>query len=126
VTKGVVIAGALAAALGVMTARAEAQARRPITQADSRKTIRLARGAVVQLRLAGPRVWNQPDVSTKAVVLTPVYYFVYPGYQEWTIKARSPGKTVITAVGRREGSATKRFRVTLVIRPTSTATKAGA
>jgi hypothetical protein len=126
VTKGVVIAGALAAALGVMTARAEAQVRRPITQADSGKTIRLARGAVVQLRLAGPRVWNQPEVSTKAVALTPVYYFVYPGYQEWTIKARRTGNTVISALGRREGSATMRFRVTLIVRPKTTSTTAGA
>jgi hypothetical protein len=40
------------------------------------------------------------------VKLTPVYYFKYPGFQEWTVTAKRAGRATISAVGYRKGSPT--------------------
>jgi hypothetical protein len=90
---------------------------RPITVADTGKTFRIARGEKVQLRLGAHRVWQEPVVGSTAVKLTAVYYFKYPGFQEWTVKAQRTGKATISAVGRTKGSPTRRFRVTLIVTP---------
>ena len=39
-------------------------------------------------------------MSTNAVELTPVEYFVDPGFREWTIEARTSGRATIRSVGR--------------------------
>lgn len=107
------------ALLSITTAAASAQTRRPITQADSGKTFRVARGEAVSLRLHGPWVWKEPRLGSRAVRLTPIYYFAYPGFQEWTVKAQRLGRATVTSVGNKSG-ATRQFRVTIVV------TKAGA
>src|SRR4051812_9062568 len=90
---------------------------RPITAADTGKTFRIARGDKIQLRLGAHRVWKVPVVGSTAVKLTPVYYFKYPGFQEWTVTAKRKGRATISAVGHGKSSPTKRFRVTLIVTP---------
>jgi len=89
---------------------------RPITYADSGKTVRVARGSTLTLRLGAQRVWNQPRLSSRAIALTPVLYFRYPGFQDWTITARSVGETTITAEGRKPDKPARRFRLTIVVK----------
>ena len=91
-------------------------AARPVTYADSGKTMRVAPGSTLTLRLGAQRVWNQPRLSSNAIELTPVLFFRYPGFQEWTVTARRPGKTAITAVGRKENKPTRHFRLVIVVR----------
>jgi len=58
-------------------------------------------------------------MSTKAVELTPVEYFVDPGFREWTIDARQSGRATIRSTGKPNCStcalATRSFRVTIVV-----------
>jgi predicted secreted protein len=103
----------LAASALIATGGTAAQ---PLTYADSGKTVRVARGSTLTLRLGAQRVWNQPRLSTRAVELTPVLFFRYPGFQEWTISARAVGKTTITAVGRKAAKPARHFRLTVVVR----------
>jgi hypothetical protein len=112
-TRSAVGLAAVAAALAVPAA--DAQPPRPITQADSGKTIRIRRGLELPLRLSNRWVWSQPRLRSRAIELTPVYYFRNPGFQEWTIAARGLGRTTVTAVGRRADAAARRFHVTLVV-----------
>ena len=93
-----------------------ASSARPLTYADNGETVRVARGSPLTLRLGAQRVWKQPRLSSNAIELTPVLYFRYPGFQEWTITPRRPGKTAITAVGRKEHNPTRYFRLTIVVR----------
>src|SRR3954452_17604275 len=103
----------LAGAAFVATGAAVVQ---PIVYADKGRTIQMQRGAERTLRLGVQRVWNRPRVSSGAVQLTPVLYYRYPGFQEWTIAARAPGKATLTVVGRKPNEATRRFRLTIVVR----------
>lgn len=107
------------ALLSITAAAASAQTRRPITQADSGKTFRMPRGEAVSLRLHGPWVWKEPKLGSRAVLLTPIYYFAYPGFQEWRVKAQRLGRATVTSIGQGKET-TKHFRVTIVV------TKAGA
>ena len=91
-------------------------AARPVTYADSGKTMRVARRSTLTLRLGAQRVWSQPRLSSNAIELTPVLFFRYPGFQEWTVTARRSGKTAITAVGRKENKPTRHFRLVIVVR----------
>ena len=58
-------------------------------------------------------------MSTKAVELTPVEYFVDPGFREWTIEARKSGAATIRSVGRPVCAncalATRRFHLSVVV-----------
>ena len=91
-------------------------AARPVTYADSGKTMRVARGSTLTLRLGAQRVWNQPRLSSNAIELTPVLFFRYPGFQEWTITARRLGKTTMTAIGRKSSKPVRHFRLTIVVK----------
>ena len=93
-----------------------ATAARPLTYGDSGKTVRVARGSTLTLRLGAQRVWNEPGLTSRAIQLTPVLYFRYPGFQEWTITPRLRGRTTITAAGRRPNRPTRHFRLTIVVR----------
>ena len=112
----IVAALALAAILAVGAASAQ---RPPMTQASTGKTFRIAKGATMTLRLTNRWRWSEPRVSTKAVVLTPVEYFVDPGFQEWTILARKHGRATIRSFGQPNCSTcpltARSFRVTVVV-----------
>jgi hypothetical protein len=111
------LAGLALASLVVVGASSAAPA--PITQAASGKVLRLAKGDSATLRLSNRWRWSEPRVSTNAVELTPVEYFVDPGYREWTIDARTNGRATIRSLGRPHCSscalATRRFAVTIVV-----------
>ena len=104
------------ALIGV-TAAAAAPTQRPITQADSGRTFRVVRGGHATLRLSNRWVWSDPHVSTKAVELTPVEYFVDPGFREWRITARARGKATIRSAGKPNCPSCKArsFSVTIVV-----------
>jgi predicted secreted protein len=110
-----VVAVALAAAPAV----AAAPARAPITQASSGKTFHLAKGQSATLRLSGRWHWSEPAASSRIVELTPVEYFIDPGFREWTIRARRRGVATIRSYGRPNCSTctltARRFRVTIVV-----------
>jgi len=105
----------------IVAVTASAADRPPLTQAASGKVIRLAKGEEATLRLSNRWRWSEPAVSTKAVELTPVEYFVDPGFREWTIGAHRTGRATIRALGRPScspcGLATRRFILTVVVAP---------
>src|SRR4051794_2059577 len=109
-----------ALALGCVTAvSASSAVRPPLTQASSGTTVRLAKGESAILRLSNRWQWGEPRVSSGAVELTPVEYFVNPGFREWTIDARKRGRATIRAFGRPDCSAcgrvTRHFVLTVVV-----------
>ena len=115
----------LVAALGlaaVLAVAASSASRPPLTQASSGKTIHLAKGGSATLRLSNRWRWSEPHASTKAVELSPVEYFVDPGFREWTIDTRKGGSATIRSTGKPSCSdcalATRSFRVTIVVGPT--------
>lgn len=92
----------LVAALGlaaVVAAAASSADRPPITQASSGKTFHLVKGESATLRLTNRWQWSEPHASSDAVELTPVEYFVDPGFREWTIDAQRTGRVTVRATG---------------------------
>jgi hypothetical protein len=103
----------------VVVAAALAGPPRTITQAQSGKTYTLAKGGTISLRLSGRWAWTEPRASTRAIELTPVSYFVDPGYSEWTVSARARGTATIRATGTPTcvhcGLGVKKVRITIVV-----------
>jgi hypothetical protein len=91
----------------------------PITQAASGKTLHLATGGSMTLRLANRWRWSEPHASSSAVELTPVEYLADPGFREWTIDAQHAGRATIRATGTVECTQcalkARRFSVTVVV-----------
>jgi hypothetical protein len=90
----------------------------PITQGASGKTFSLAKGESVTLRLSNRWRWSEPHATSDVVELTPVEYFVDPGFREWTIDAQRAGRVTLSATGTGCTScvrATRHFAVTLVV-----------
>jgi predicted secreted protein len=92
---------------------------RPITQADTGKTFRLARGDEATLRLSNRWLWTTPRTRSSAVELIPVEYFVDPGFREWRVEAHARGKAIVRATGKPNCSVCTRgartFRITIVV-----------
>ena len=91
-----------------------------ITPAQSGKTFRLAKGGTATLRLSSRWAWTEPRVSSRAIDLTPVAFFVDPGYSEWVVKARDARerrRSAPTAARRAPTAAcaAKSLRVTIVV-----------
>lgn len=84
---------AAAAALALVTASS------PITQARAGRTFHVGRHGALTLRLSERWLWTEPRVSTAAVELTPVEYFRDPGFREWRVVARAPGRATIRSRG---------------------------
>ena len=112
----------LLAALGlaaIPAAGAASAQRPPLTQASSGKTIHLGARGSATLRLSERWRWTEPAVSTKAVELTPVEYYVDPGFREWAIHAHKSGRATIRSVGTPNCSTcaltTRSFRLTVVV-----------
>ena len=112
----------LLAALGlaaILVVGASSATRPPITQASSGKTFHLAKGQSATLRLTNRWRWTEPRASSNAVVLTPVEYYVDPGFREWTIDAKHAGRATIRALGGvaciRCTLEARRFAVTVVV-----------
>jgi hypothetical protein len=107
------VIAAAAAALALVTAAS------PITQARSGRTFHVAPNGSLTLRLSERWLWTEPRVSSAAVVLTPVEYFRDPGFREWRVVARAPGRATIHARGTPAcggcGDSARRFAVTVVV-----------
>ena len=88
-----------AVALAVAVA-AVAAPRPAITQVQSGKSFRIAKSGHATLRLSSRWVWTDPRLSSRVIELTPVEYFVDPGYREWVVDARGHGTATIRSVGR--------------------------
>jgi len=115
-------AAPLVAALGlavVLAVGASSASKPPITQASTGKTFHLAKGGSATLRLSNRWSWSDPRVSSKAVELTPVEYYVDPGFREWTIDARRAGRATIRSIGTARCAhcpvMTRAFRVTIAV-----------
>jgi hypothetical protein len=113
------IAGGVAIALLVAQGVSSAATRPPITLRSSGKTFHLAKSESATLRLSNRWHWSTPRVSTNAVELVPVEYFVDPGFREWMIKTRARGSATIRSVGKPNCSGCSltvhRFSVTIVV-----------
>jgi predicted secreted protein len=111
---------ALALGCGIAAGASSAD-RPPITQAASGETVRVAKGKHAVLRLSNHWRWSEPRVSSDEIELTPVSYFVDPGFSEWTIEARKRGRATIHALGRPNCSAcaltARHFVLTVVVTP---------
>jgi predicted secreted protein len=102
------------AAISLLLAGSALAATRPvITERDSGKTFRVSRGHERTLRLSNRYVWTEPRVTGTAIRLIRVNYFVDPGFQEWTIRARTRGTAGISAVG--DGDTPRRFRIRVIV-----------
>src|SRR5215212_11132230 len=93
------LAGGVAVAL-LIALDVSAAVRPPITYRSSGKTFHLAKGETATLRLSNRWHWSTPRVSSKAVELTPVEYFVDPGFREWMVKAHARGNVTIRSLGK--------------------------
>jgi hypothetical protein len=106
------------AAVAVLDASA-APMRRPITQADSGETFRVARGHTMSLRLSNHWLWSTPRASTKGIELTPVEYLIDPGFREWMISGRARGTVTLQAYGKPNCAdctlKARRFRITIAV-----------
>jgi hypothetical protein len=116
------LAVALAAAVLVTTGAAPAgspPAPRAIKLVHHGRTFELAAGRAVSLRLPNAqRTWSKPrGAGTGAVAINAVNYYTDPGFVEWNVAARRPGRVTLTSLGRCAECApsVRRFRVTLVI-----------
>jgi hypothetical protein len=85
---------------GRSAAAAPAPTAAPLTQADSGRTLELAREGERTLRLAHRWSWSEPHVTGGAVRLDPINYFADPGFDAWTIVGVQAGSATITATGR--------------------------
>ena len=90
---------ALAAAVASPAATVPPSAPAVVTQAQSGKTYRLARGLDVALRLSGRWGWTAPRASGPGLELTPVEYFRDPGFSEWRVVATARGIYTIRSRG---------------------------
>ena len=109
-----------ALALAAVLVGGAASASRPLlTQASSGKTVQLGKRGSATLRLSNRWRWTEPQASTKAVELTPVEFYVDPGFREWTIRARKAGRATIRSVGKPNCSTcpltARSFRLTIVV-----------
>ena len=84
-----------------------ARAPQVLTTRHHLRTFRLARGRAIELRLP-----HGAEVSTagRSVTLSPIDFFVDPGYVAWELSAVARGRTVLTGQ-----SVGKRVRLTLVV-----------
>lgn len=97
----------------VLAAPASGVTRTVITERDSGKTFHVSRGHERTLRLSNRYVWTEPRVIGSAVRLIQVNYFVDPGFQEWTIRARARGTARVSAIG--DGATRKLFRIRVLV-----------
>ncbi len=83
------------------------------------RAFELGVGRSVSVRLPSRRrLWSQPRAAGPGkVAISPVNYFRDPGFVEWRVTARAPGRVTLSSLGRC-AECTPRvrgFRVTLVL-----------
>jgi hypothetical protein len=105
--------------------RTHVSGHRVLTLADHGKTVSLAAGDSVSVRLGGPWLWRDPVVDGGAIEVAQVNFFVDPGYSEWTVLGLQAGRATLQINGEAncptEGDTVcilgaKVFMVTFVVR----------
>jgi hypothetical protein len=94
----------------IVDSKSTATGPKPLTQADSGRTVALARRGDRTLRLSDRWTWSEPVVSSAAVRLDPDNYFSDPGFTEWTIVPLKSGTATIRATAR---PGPRQFRLTV-------------
>ena len=70
-----------------------------LTLADNGKTVSLAVGQSVSVRLGGPWLWREPVVDGGAIDVAQVNFFVDPGYSEWAVRGLRAGRATLQING---------------------------
>ncbi len=68
---------------------------RVVTEADSGRTIQLAAGEQLRLRLSDRYAWTEPRASGSSVRLVPVTRGVEPGSREWDVSGAAAGTATV-------------------------------
>jgi hypothetical protein len=107
------------------SSRTHSSSHRVLTLADHGKTVSLAAGDSVSVRLGGPWLWRDPVVDGGAIEVAQVNFFVDPGYSEWSVLGLQAGRATLQINGEAncptEGDTVcilgaKVFMVTFVVR----------
>lgn len=72
---------------------------RVLTLADNGKTVPLAVGQSLSVRLGGPWLWTEPVVDGGAIDVAQVNFLVDPGYSEWTVRGLQAGRATLQING---------------------------
>jgi hypothetical protein len=70
-----------------------------LTLADNGKTVPLAVGQSLSVRLGGPWLWTEPVVDGGAIDVAQVNFLVDPGYSEWTVRGLQAGRATLQING---------------------------
>ena len=70
-----------------------------LTLADNGKTVSLAVGRSVSVRLGGPWLWREPVVDGGAIDVAQVNFLVDPGYSEWAVRGLRAGRATLQING---------------------------
>jgi len=71
-----------------------------LTLADNGKTVVLAIGETVSVRLGGPWLWHDPAVDGGALDVAQVDFLVDPGYSEWAVRGAHAGRATLQILGK--------------------------
>jgi hypothetical protein len=107
-------------AAGAGSGAGAAPAPRAITLLHHGRTFELGAGRSISLRLPNARrFWSTPrrGGGSGTVSIHPVNYIRDPGFVEWSLTAKAPGRLTLTSFGRCNDCTptVRRFRVTLVV-----------
>jgi hypothetical protein len=72
---------------------------RVLTLADNGKTVALAVGQSLSVRLGGPWLWGEPVLDGGAIDVAQVNFLVDPGYSEWTVQGLQAGRATLQING---------------------------
>jgi hypothetical protein len=72
---------------------------RVLTLADNGKTVPIAVGQSLSVRLGGPWLWREPVVDGGAIDVAQVNFLVDPGYSEWTVRGLQAGRATLQING---------------------------
>lgn len=71
---------------------------RVLTLADNGKTVPIAVGQSLSVRLGGPWLWREPVVDG-GIDVAQVNFLVDPGYSEWTVRGLQAGRATLQING---------------------------
>jgi hypothetical protein len=81
------------------SSRTHSSSHRVLTLADHGKTVSLAVGEPVSVRLGGPWLWTDPVAEGGAIDVAQVNFFVDPGYSEWAVQGLRAGRATLQING---------------------------
>ena len=81
-----------------------------LTLADDGRTVTVRLATSVSLRLQPTAQWTTAASSNANVEVVPLAFRTDPGYREWDLRLKAPGRATVMAVGPDAG---RRFTVIL-------------